>query len=109
LREKAPQGAGTEFELSLTVSHAEGHVARAGLDLEILEKAGQQRIVEFVIDDEARIDREGAIAPGNLHRASMPARPALGLEHSDIVRIAENIRTRKPRNSRSHNCYACHV
>ena len=73
------------FERAVLHRDGEGHAAGFGRDAQVAEQSGQVRIVLFVVDDEARVDRDPRATVCDFDRMAVAAQARLGLEQKDAM------------------------
>ena len=76
--------------------YAHAHLGVAGLHAELGEEPEQQGVGALVVDDEAGVDAQVAVAARHVVGVRVPAEPRLGLEEGDVVASGEHVGGRQP-------------
>ncbi len=103
LRKKSRKIVAGIFQRAAADGDGEAHLAGARRDAQMIEETGEIGIGGFVVDDEARIDGDGAVRPRNLDRVAVPAGMAALFEHRHIMREREQPGRRKTSDAGAEN------
>jgi hypothetical protein len=100
-REESPHAAAAVLHLAPVAAHAERHLARLRVDLEIGEHAGEPGIRAIVVDDEAGVETKLAALIDHGNRVTVTARFVILLEHGHVVTAREMPRRGEAGDSRT--------
>jgi hypothetical protein len=103
LCEDSPQPTTSPLQARTFTSEAEAHVARLGLDSELIQQAREIRVGLLVVDDEARVD--GVVLPFDFHidGMRMPPNSRVRLVHRDLMPLTEQMGGHQAGNATAHD------
>ena len=108
LREDGVGALRPPFEPAVAHRQRETHVALFNRDAEPAEKRGQVGVVALIVDDEARVDGNLAVAMVDDARARVAADARVFLVNRNVVVLGELVSGREARYPRSYDRYFCH-
>ncbi len=103
LRKESEKVIACIFERAICERHGESHLRRLGRDPEMIEKRGEVRIGGLVVDDEAGVDRDLALATGDVDRIAVAAGAVVLLDDRDIMGAGQEPGRRQARHAGSHD------
>ena len=101
--EPAADPARAELRRAGATSRAERHIARLRLDTELGEQTDEHRVRVLVVDDEARVDRNGPGGQFNDLGLDVAADDGVAIEEPDLVLAVEGVGRAEPTDAGPHD------